>query len=595
LPAGKLGDMSFMRQSGKMLCLALVGVVLAAAVVFSSARWAYNDAIENLIGTGSGRVTLYVRTLRAALSRYAYLPFVLSRSSEVVSLLAGAGSRDGVNFYLESLNLEAGSEALYVMDTRGDTLAASNWRDPLTYAGQNYGFRPYFLTARAGHRGWYFGVGATTGHPGYFMSYPVHIEDTFAGVVVVKVDLAPLQNDWHEGGETVLVSDINGVVFLSSRNDWRYRSLTPLTDQQVESINATRQYGRHSLDLLPFKTVDEIGREQRIVRFEGKNFLMLSRELPERGWHIHQLLPLAVAEERRKSVMVIGTVVSLLVLAVGMYLRERRQKQVSRRKAQEAEAISEMNLRLQEEIAERVRTEQVLRETQDELIQAGKLAALGHMAAGIVHELNQPISAIRTHAASSRLLLERQQPEKVAETLQAITRITEHMASITTQLKSFAHKSPKLKEKACLQDCLDDVVTMTFPLLKENSVQMEKNCPAEPVLINADRAKIKQVLVNLMTNAVDAMQGRSEKVLLIDIAVVQNDAVITVRDTGPGIGQDVMDDIFTPFVTTKDVGEGLGLGLSITYRIVSDLGGTIRASNPVDGGACFIVKLPLAS
>ncbi len=586
--------MSYMRQFGKIIGLVLIGVVLAGAVVWSSARWAYNDAVDSLVATGSGRVTLYVRTLRAALSRYAYLPFVLSRSNEVVSLLAGAGSRDGVNFYLESLNQEAGSEALYVMDTRGDTLAASNWRDPLTYAGQNYGFRPYFLTAKAGHRGWYFGVGATTGHPGYFMSYPVYVEDAFAGVVVVKVDLAPLQNDWHEGGETVLVSDINGVVFLSSRNDWRYRSLRPLSAEQVESINATKQYGRHNLDLLPFKEIEDLGQGQRIVRFERNNYLMLSRELPERGWQIHQLLPLAVAEERRKSVLVIGTVLSLLFLAVGMYLRERRQKQISRRKAQEAEAIGEMNLRLQEEIAERVRTEQMLRDTQNELVQAGKLAALGHMAAGIVHELNQPISAIRTHAASCRLLLERQQPEKVADILQSITRITEHMGSITTQLKSFAHKSPKLKEKSCLQECLDDVVAMTLPLLKENGVRLEKNCPGDPVLVNADRAKIKQVLVNLITNAVDAMRGRSEKVLMVAISSEQDDAVMTVRDSGPGIGHDVMEEIFTPFVTTKDVGEGLGLGLSITYRIVSDLGGSIRASNPADGGACFMVKLPRA-
>ena len=584
-----------MRHITKTIGFIVIGLLLVVTVVWSSARWAYNDAVANQIETGSERVTLYIRTLRAALSRYAYLPFVLSRSNEVRGLLSGGGSIDGTNYYLESLNMEAGSEALYVMNDNGDTLAASNWRDPLTYAGQNYGFRPYFLSARAGHRGWYFGIGATTGHPGYFMSYPVVIEDVFAGAVVVKVDLAPLQDDWHEGGETVLVSDNNGVVFLASRNDWRYRTLTPLTEPQAERILATKQYGNRDLSLLPVTPAKELGGGQQIVRLGRKNFLMLSRDVEERGWRIHQLLPLAVAEERQKSVLVIGTVLSLLFLATGMYLRERRQKKISRHKAQEAEAMREVNMRLQAEIDERVRTEKALRDTQNELIQTGKLAALGHMAAGIVHELNQPISAIRTHAASCRLLLKRDQSGKAVETLTSIARITDHMASITSQLKSFAHKSPKLKEKVCLQDCLDDVVLMVQPLLKEHEVALQKDCSSQPLIIHAERGKIKQVLVNLVTNAVDAMRGRENKHLRVAIEAEGGHALIRVRDSGPGIGHDVIDDIFTPFVTTKDVGEGLGLGLSITYRIISDLGGSIKATNPKEGGACMLVKLPMAS
>ena len=584
-----------MRYVTKTTGLILIGLLLVIAAVWSSAQWAYYDAVDTQVDTGQARVTLYIRSLRAALSRYAYLPFVLSRSNEVRDLLSGGGSVDGTNYYLESLNLEAGSEALYVMDDEGDTLAASNWRDPLTYAGQNYGFRPYFLSARAGHRGWYFGIGATTGHPGYFMSYPVVMEDNFAGAVVVKVDLAPLQDDWHEGGETVLVSDINGVVFLSSRNDWRYRTLAPLNESQVDHILATKQYGNQDLSLLPLTPFQELGVGQQIVRLGRKNYLILSREVAERGWHIHQLLPLAAAEERRRSVLVIGTVLSLLFLATGMYFRERRQKQRSRIKVQEAEAMREVNVRLQAEIDERVKTEKVLRDTQNELVQTGKLAALGHMAAGIVHELNQPISAIRTHAASCRLLLDREQPEKARETMASIARITDHMASITSQLKSFAHKSPKLKEKVCLQDCFEDVALVVQPLLNEHNIKIDKQCAEQPLIIYAERGKIKQVLVNLITNAVDAMRGRDDKLLVVAMRAEDQNAIISVRDSGPGIGRDVMDEIFTPFVTTKDVGEGLGLGLSITYRIISDLGGTIRANNPSSGGACMRVTIPMAS
>ncbi len=572
--------------------LVLAGLLVAAVIVWRVSTWTYAEALDSFVKTGEERLTLYSSTLRAALSRYAYLPYVLSHNEAVRSLLAGSGAVDGVDYYLESLNREAGSEALYVMDIDGDTLAASNWRDEHTYAGQNYGFRPYFLDAKAGRRGWYFGIGATTGQPGYFMSHPVFEDSEFLGAVIVKVDLAPLQDDWHQGGETVLVSDSNGVLFLSSRADWRYRTLTPLGQEQIAAIQAGKQYGNQALALLDLKPLQTLAEGKQIVRYQGEKYLMLSRPLPDQGWQIHHLLPLAAVDEREKSVAVIGSVLALLFLAFGMYVRERRQKQISRRKAQEAEAIREMNLRLQDEVAERIRTEKALRAAQDELVQTGKLAALGHMAAGIVHELNQPIAAIRTHSASCRLLLERNNIEQVRETLVSVSRITDHMASITAQLKIFAHKAPKRKEQVVLQDCLDEVLGITGPLLTANGIKLHCELPESPLVLAGERAKIKQVLVNLIGNAVDAMLECPEKNLWIEVTADNVDVELTIRDSGPGIAKEYIEEIFTPFFTTKDVGEGLGLGLSISYRIVSDLGGTIRAQNLAEGGARFVVRLP---
>ncbi len=159
---------------------------------------------------------------------------------------------------------------------------------------------------------------------------------------------------------------------------------------------AGRKYGPWALDLLPLTTVRTLGATRKLVQFENRRYMMQSRTLQDFGWQIHHLMPMTPVRERGQAVAVIGTVLALLLLALGLYLRERRQKQISRRQARQARAIQAMNLRLKAEVAERTRTEQVLRETQAELVQAGKLAALGHMAAGIVHELNQPIAAIRT-------------------------------------------------------------------------------------------------------------------------------------------------------------------------------------------------------
>jgi len=268
---------------------------------------------------------------------------------------------------------------------------------------------------------------------------------------------------------------------------------------------------------------------------------------------------------------------------------------LSRRKAREAEAMKKINVRLQEEVAERSRTEKILRDTQTELVQAGKLAALGHMAAGIVHELNQPISAIRTQAASGCLLLERNDTERVKETLSAVSRMTDHMASITTQLKTFAHKTPVARERVCLQECLDGAFSMTAPLFSEFSIKSGKDIPVEPLIVTGDPVRIKQVLVNVIRNAVDAMRDCQQRHLWVKVTAHDGNAEIMISDSGSGIAEDAIEELFTPFFTTKEVGAGLGLGLSISYRIVTDLGGSILGQNLDGGGAQFLICLPLAA
>lgn len=571
----------------------IVGLCIATGVVWQASRWTYAVELESLVETGEERLTLYTGTLRGALSRYAYLPYVLANHSAVQDLLESGGLSAQVNQYLEDLNQEAASQALYVIDTTGSTLASSNWREPLSYVGKNYGFRPYFTAAKEGRQGHFFAIGVTTSQPGFFMSHPVYRKGHFLGVVVVKVDLNPLQDDWREGGETVLVSDANGVLFLSSRNDWRYRSLSPLSAKQRERIRAGRQYGNEPLDLAPLQTKKWLGDEQRIVRADKLNYLMLSRSIPGLDWTLFHLAPLASVHERTQAVATIGTILSLLMLALGMYARERRQKQLSRHKAREAEAIKTINLRLQGEIEEHCRTEHALRNTQAELVQSSKLAALGQMAAGIVHELNQPIATMRTHSASGRLLLDRHEEEKARESFASINRITDHMASITAQLKIFAYKTPRQSEPVQVQNCLNGALTMTESLLDEVGVEIETQQPTEPVIINGNRSRLEQVLVNLIHNGVDAMRETDQKLLHISISNDGQVAEIVLRDSGMGIEEENLEELFNPFFTTKEVGKGLGLGLSISYRIVDDFSGTIRASNNPEGGASFVVRLPV--
>lgn len=567
-------------------------VVLAAFLVWETTTLSFQRALNALIRTGENRLTLIDGTLTAALDRYADLPYILSENREIRRMLETGVIPGTVNLYLEALNREAGCEALYILDSGGNTVAASNWRSRSSFFGENYGFRPYFLSAKAGRRGWHFGVGATTGIPGYFMSHPVSRENRFLGAVVVKVDLTPLQEGWKKGGESVLVTDKNRITFLSSKGEWRYRAMKPLAREQEKAIKKARQYGHQSLDRLSFKTDTVLETGKRFVHLGQTRYLMLTRTLQERNWHLHYLMPMGQVLSWRRAVAGIGTFLALALATLTLYVRERRLKKISNRKARAAEAVQAMNQRLQEEIKERSRTEKALRETQEELVQTGKLAALGHMAAGIVHELNQPISAIRTHAASARLLLDRNDTDRVRETFSAISRVTDHMASVTGQLKTFAHRSRAEKKPVSLQECLDGALVLTAPLIEANGVELQKRIPDWPLMVQGDRVRVRQVLVNLIRNAVDAMKKSPEKILEIKFRPGDTRVDISISDTGTGIAQQDLDEIFTPFFTTKEVGEGLGLGLSISHRIIRDLDGTVKVRN-LGKGACFTVRLPL--
>ncbi|RLB68495.1 MAG: sensor histidine kinase [Deltaproteobacteria bacterium] len=571
----------------------VIGIIVAAGAVWQATRFTYDVEMESVVETGEERLTLYTGALESVLNRMENLPYVMAHNDAVARLLIHQDNLEQLNRDLESLNYWAGTKFLYVMDAVGEVVASSTWRDPVKLIGKNYAFRPYFTAAKEGQQGHYFAIGLETNQPGLYMSHGIYREGRFLGVVVVKANLDPLIDDWREGGETVLISDANGVIILSSRAEWAFKTLTPLDAGKRELIRSERQYSNQSLEQAPLQIGKNLEEGGRLVRAAGQSYLMISQLNPQLDWTLSYFAPLKQVHQRTQAVTTIGTILALLILALGMYIRERYQKKLSRKKLKEAETIKEVNLRLQEKVEEHRRTEQALRDAQAELVQSSKLAALGQMAAGIVHELNQPISAMRTYAASGRLLLDRKESDKVHETFASVERITDHMASITAQLKTFAYKAPKLRKPVVVQECIDGALAMTGPLLSEAGVSLHKQIPDEPVVVSGDRGRIEQVLVNLIRNAVDAMRECENRDLNIQILAHEQEAEIIIEDSGTGIVEKNLEELFNPFFTTKEVGEGLGLGLSISYRIVTDLGGTIHAMNNPGLGARFIAQLPL--
>lgn len=574
------------KSSQSVLFLAFAGVVIASAWI--GGLVAEQIALGRLEATARERTTIYQSTLVNAVDRLQHLPLVVSQHPAVSQLLVDGRGLGATHSYLASVNEASDAAVIYVLDRTGKTVAASNWQSPESFVGKNYGFRPYFQDALAGGSGRFFAVGVTTGRPGFFVAKPVSAPVTLqiVGVVAVKLELDNMQADWREGGENVFVTDENDVIIFSSNPDWAYHSLSPLSAEARQQISVNRTYGKKEIAIL------EADRAGNFIRLANGHFLSTKTDLPTYGWRLHYLADLEPVAATRWLASLSLLVISGLSLFGFLYVRERHRKRASDKEAAEARAIRGINQRLEAEVETRRNAEAELRDAQAELIQAGKLAALGQMSAAIAHEVNQPISAIRTFAASGRLLLDRGQTGDAGETLDQIAALTEKIAQITGDLKVFARRSDDHLHPVSLPNSVEQACGLFAGEMEAAEVTLEKQIEAHDLNVLGNSVRIEQVLVNLLRNALDAVREKSGvRRIMINLARDGEDAVLRVQDNGPGIDDTSMKHVFDPFFTTKPVGEGVGLGLAISYSIVEEMGGRLRAQNAVDGGAVFSLRL----
>jgi two-component system C4-dicarboxylate transport sensor histidine kinase DctB len=234
-----------------------------------------------------------------------------------------------------------------------------------------------------------------------------------------------------------------------------------------------------------------------------------------------------------------------------------------------------------------------LREAQDGLVHAAKMAALGQMSAALAHEINQPLTALQMQLGSLRLLLDSGRPEAVRDGLQRIDGLLQRMAALTGHLKTFARKTPAgLSERLCLGDVLEQALQLLAPRMRSEQVELRTQIDDEAEVLG-DAIRIEQVILNLLHNALDAMAESETRILLVRIAREGDGCLLSVEDSGGGIAEETLGRVFEPFFTTKPVGQGLGLGLAVSYGIVRDLGGTLEAHNG-ELGAVFTLRLPAA-
>ena len=598
-------------------------LVIGVSTLLLTSRIMYQRGISELSAQGAIKLELFVTYLQGVLKAYQSLPELLAIDDNLVNALLNPREDQRINKlnrYLETINAISDTADTYLMDREGLTIAASNWQEEHPFVGRNFSYRPYFVEAMQGQLGRYFALGTTSSKRGYYFAYPVRREGEILGVVVIKVNIDSVEQAWGDRGDSFLVTDPEGVVFVTTQPDWRYHTLHPLADEVHRQIVESRRYPNASLEVLA-DVREDLSDNRQIVHLHSREIannrdhLLLTRNMPEAGWSVHILTDTLAVKQRVVWVNVMVGGVLLLSYLLLMLLKQRQYRlaelglirEKTRRTLQRANEkleqrveertreLTETNRLLRREIQDRQRTEEALRKTRNELIHAAKMAVLGQMSAGINHELNQPLAAIRSYTDNGKEFLKKGRSDEALWNLEQIGELTERMAQIGVQLKHFSRKSSGQISAVPLHGVIDGALEILRPAIRKQGVQIIRHVEPESIEVKANNVLLQQVLVNIISNSIQAVEDMDEQTVTINARTWAGRVVIKVIDTGGGIDEENIPHIFEPFFTTKKSGQGLGLGLAISERILKEMGGEIRYIHQPDiEGSCFEITLEKA-
>ncbi|WCE30573.1 ATP-binding protein [Vibrio sp. SCSIO 43137] len=572
-------------------------------------NWYWHQSYQQQLELNLEQLNRITGQLNSQLEKYAYIPQLLAKDRELIDALKNANNSAQIeltNRYLESVNTIIEAADTYLLNIHGTTIAASNWQSEKTFVGRNFAFRPYFQQAINQGFGQYFALGSTSGQRGFYYSFPVVYAAEKLGVVVVKTDITDIEQNWSSDKSHFIANDKNGVVFMASDPKWLYKSLFSLSSDEIDAIRDGRQYLDTPISNLNFigdhqGTTGELKKTNAV--FFQDTYLGAKKRTVVQPLEIRILTPKVWIFWDLFGFLVIVSLIFALILMVWLLIRHRQIKQrqiaqIEHEAMQKLEfQVMERTAELQMEIDEREKTEQALRQTQEELIQAAKLAVLGQMSASISHELNNPLAAIRSFAENGKRFLQKGQPERTSDNLNRISALTDRMAKISQQLKSLARKtsSDELVD-AKIQPVIITTIELLRPQFRANQIQLEVNIKDEELKSRINLIQLEQVLINLLTNAMDELKNSSgesgqKREIAITLEQIERCILIHIDDNGQGLTVTQQKQLFAPFFTTKQ--HGLGLGLSISLQIMQAMQGDLTATDSPLGGARFTVTLPV--
>ncbi len=566
-----------MTTAYRTILIGILGYLMAVSLFVMGVWWSgFGAALDQLNRRAESDLALASDSLAAELKRFRELAVLTADRAEVVEALSYSASAARLRPVLQEIADKTGALDIRLMDTNGDLRVGVQDTGAQALRGA-----PYFERAMDGALGVDHRMPQAQDPRQFIFAAPVFsAEGPVVGALIVYAGVEAVEGAWRGARPALFFTDKQGVIFVSNRSELVMRS------RQADDFIRYTARERAGLDLW---TVDA-------GRYLPRRALHLTQDLPAIDMRGEVLVDLAPARQLAFLQAMVAAAICLAFGAVLFLVTQRRRTlaqanaRLESRVRDRTAQLSQVNTDLRREVAERRAAEVQLKKAQADLVQAGKLSALGQMSAGISHELNQPLMAIQTFAENGVGFLDRDKPEVAATNLRKISELAHRMARIIKNLRAFSRQESEPFTDVDVGKVVDVVFELLAPKIADAGVLVRWD-GAKGVIVRAGEVRLQQVILNLAANAIDAMEVSAQKVLTLNVVQVDGKIVVSVRDTGPGIKEP--EKIFDPFYSTKAVGaaEGMGLGLSISYGLVQSFGGAIRGRNDPDGGAVFTVEL----
>ena len=579
------------------------------------------------------------------LDKFKQIPDLLSHDPRLLSYFDQSPQSDRMtttqlNKLLFEWSSQSQADTIYIHNPSGTVVASSNYQKAQTFVGENFSFRPYFASAIKGNNTQYVALGARSNVRGYFLSSPLYIAKEVVGVITVKVSLENLENILTSDDFEIIVLDSNQVVFLSSQIHWLYHSLLPLSEQQQQDIALQRQYGQSQISIIEAfrsssvaKEINEANQSNGIPAnqvqrnltanqlFKLGNFNLYPTEISHNQYQVIALKETNAEILKVLQIDVIFVVIYSLVALIAWSWRQtyvakvaltRLNQNLEQAVDKRTQYLKQSNQQLQQTIFQYQESQLKLKQTEQELTQTAKLAVLGELSASINHEINQPLAALRTYSENSVKLLEMGRSDLVKSNLDKMIALNASITKIITRLKVFTRKVTKQQHhKANLHQAINNATTILSTLMLKHGITLRLSTVPNDINIAIHPTELEQVLVNLIHNAIQALQQQcleqetlkeqqaqghhlnqlASPQIGVEWQLQNGTCRLIIWDNGIGISDDKLEQLFDPFFTTKP--EGLGLGLSISKRIIEAYHGTIKATQRAPSGMLFSLDIPL--
>lgn len=567
-----------------------IAFLVTLAVSMLAGHFAERRELANLEQSALNDLQLRQDLLDSEIARYRLLPLALADDRDVSAAMAQqSGAVSVLNRKFERLTKATGASAIYAILPDGKAIAASNWREPTSFVGASYSFRNYFVDAVKSGEGSQFALGTKSQQPGLYLSGRTQS----GGVIVVKIDFRDIEHQWRVAGGTTYATDAQGVIIITSRPEWRFRATRALSREQLAQFRLQIQDDKQRAAPLTLRNA-----ANGLLRLPGsaERFMQVSLDDQTIGGTMNLLIPVSKkVEPIANYVRLVAGLLAAVLFAALWGWRERAQRRAERMAMAEArnteleQAVTQRTAALEHAMEERVASEKRAAQLREGLRQANRLATLGQVTASVAHETAQPVAAIRNYANNGETLLDRGEFEQVRGNLQAISRLTERIGAVTAELRGFARKNPGVLRSVSLAEVVDGALLIMREQL--SAVTFIAPTIRADLMVMAGKVRLEQVLVNILQNALEALDGVTDPQITVMLDETENHIALEIRDNGPGVSPDIARDLFTPFVTSR--ASGLGLGLVIAHDIMVDFGGSLRLL-PTTQGACFRMELKRA-